>query len=100
MHFVITYGSLGGTPEQIAGVNRSIEQALKPYQNYKALGNTYIVKINSVTDWQIILQIIGPIAQSAPIPVNFIMTPPHESGSTYNGWMPMSAWSEINKLTS
>jgi hypothetical protein len=100
MHFLLTFGTSGGTVEQLAALRTSIESVLKAHPNYKALGNTYIVKVNSPVEWQAILQAIGPIAQSAPMPMNFIMTPLMQQGSPYNGWMPNPAWNEINKLTS
>jgi hypothetical protein len=99
MHFLITSGTNGGTPDQVANVNRKIEDILKSYPHYKALGNTYIVRINSLVEWNAIHQLIASIAQNAPMALNFVMTPPIQAGVAYNGWMPQPSWDEINKLT-
>jgi len=98
MHFLITFGTFGGTPDQIAVLNQKVESALSAYPNYKVLGNTFIVKVNSLEDWNKIVYSIGPICRQSIIPMNFIMTPLMQSGVVYNGWLPGAAWQEINKL--
>jgi hypothetical protein len=99
MHCLITYGTSGGTPPQIEAIHKSFSDVLRVYPHYRALGNTYIVRLSSISDWQTIFKKLGPVASAAPIPLNFIMTPMMQPGNPYNGLMPKPAWEEINKLT-
>lgn len=99
MHCLFTYGMNGGTPPQAATIHANIANVLNLYPSYKALGNTYIVKVQSVGDWQRILQLMEPIAKTAPMPLNYIITPLMQTGNAYNGFMPKASWDEINKLT-
>jgi hypothetical protein len=97
MHFLLTYG-VGGTREQQAVVLNSINAAIRPYQRYLALASTFIVRVNSQTDWEAIKSALEAVAKTSSVPLNFIMTPLMHGGR-YDGWMPQPAWQNINTLT-
>jgi len=97
MHFLLTYG-INGTREQQMPVLNSINAAIMPYQHYLALASTYVVRVNSQTDWEAIKVALEMIARNSPVPLNFLMTPLMHGGR-YDGWMPQPAWQQINLLT-
>jgi hypothetical protein len=100
MHFLLTYGvAPGDNSGPVVAIHQQIETALRRYPNYRALGNTYIVKVNSETEWYEIQQAVAAIAQSSPgVTVNFLMSPLTQAPN-YGGWMPKLAWDNINRLT-
>jgi hypothetical protein len=97
MHFLLTYG-IGGTKEQQAVVLNSINATIKPHQHCLALASTFIVRVDSQSDWETIKSALESIAKTSPVPLNFIMTPLMHGGK-YDGWMPQPAWQNINTLT-
>jgi len=98
MHCLFTYG-LNGPPDATAAVLARIQALMAQQQTFQALGCTYVLKLDSQSQWLGINGALQEIARtSSPVVVHFLMTP-LMPGGRYGGWMPPDSWTRVNQIT-
>ena len=97
MHFIFTY-DLSASGKRREEIEESINKIIKPYKWARRLSTFYIIKIDSESDWNSILQQVQNLSKNIPEKFHFIMSPAM-SGGSYNGILKKGDWDFVNKLT-
>lgn len=96
MHFLLCY-QIEIDGEKCNILHKGIANALSNYKTVNVFGDTYIVKINKVTDWEDIRTSLSNITRENGCDCKFIMTP-IINGGYYNGWIPKDKWPQIKDI--
>ena len=98
MHFLLTYGVVETPVPNIGNLKNTFEGIIMQKPNYRALSNTFIIRIDSQTEWQELLTKLINLTKNNGESIHFIATPLMHGGR-YNGFVPQNSWQNINKLT-
>ena len=94
MHLMLAW-DIKTTEPRRSEINAALKQALKGYSWVRALGNVYIVKIESVDERDALGEKLKDVAKTFR-DVNLIYSPAMQGGR-YNGWLPKDLWPKIRQ---
>ena len=95
-HFLLSY-HIEIEGEQCNIIHGGIANALSDYESVNVFGDTYIIQINKVTDWEDIRIALTKITRENGCDCKFIMSPIIKGGY-YNGWIESDKWSGIREI--
>ena len=95
-HFLLSY-HIEIEGEQCNILHKGIADALKNYKTVNVFGDTFIVQIDKVTDWEDIRVSLNEITRANGCDCKFIMSPIIQGGY-YNGWLQSDKWPEIRGI--
>lgn len=96
MHFLLAYNVDTSSPS-CSVIHSSIIGVLKPYDKANLFGDTYIIKLEKIDDWEKIRKGLTDITELNGCDCKFIMTPVVKGGY-YNGWLDKDTWPIIDKI--
>ena len=95
-HFLLSY-HIEIEGELCNILHKGIADALEKYKTVNVFGDTYIVQIEKVTDWEDIRVSLTEITRENGCDCKFIMSPIIQGGY-YNGWLQSDKWPEIREI--
>jgi len=95
-HFLLSY-HIDIEGEKCSILHKDISHTLSNYKSVNVFGDTYIVQIKKVTDWEDIRIALTDITRKNGCDCKFIMSPIIKGGY-YNGWLQGNKWPEIIEI--
>ncbi|MGB5033883.1 MAG: hypothetical protein WBO76_17300 [Saprospiraceae bacterium] len=96
MHFLLSY-QVDVQGDKCDIIHTDIQNVLSKYNKVKLFGETYIIQIRKVTEWEDIREGLSQITEQSGCDCKFIMTPIVQGGY-YNGWLENNKWKQIEEL--
>jgi hypothetical protein len=95
MHFIVSWDISVSQP-QWNTINDDLKAQLSGYSWVKPLTTLFVVKVNSVEGYNLILQNLQQITKKYPNTISLILSP-LMNGGIYNGILSQELWNAINE---